>query len=140
MSDDPLNAAPRRIRIDTLRTVDGLPFGASIADLEALRGEPDKARENYTGEWELLYRDSIYRFFHDRLVEATFPARHRFVIDSATVLSPYQWLAGRDDVRDVARFRIAPGVGIAFDNRDPANGSITVFEAGRWDGLLTERR
>ncbi len=136
MLDDQTPAPPRTIHIETLRVVDGLPFGASTGDLEGLYGQPDKSRENYTGEWELLYGDSIYRFFGDRLVEATFPAYHRFVVDGAAVLSPYQWLAGRPDVRDVARFRVAPTVGMAFDNRDPANGSITVFEAGRWDALL----
>lgn len=136
MFDEPTKDPQRQIRISTLRVVDGLPFGAAIADLQAMKGQPDKALQNYTGEWELLYGDAFFRFFAGRFVEATFPACHRFVIDGAAVLAPYPWLAGCPDMRDVARFRIAPSVGLAFDNRDPANGSLTAFEAGRWDALL----
>ena len=98
--------------------------------------EPDRALENYTGELEVLYGDAFYRFFDDRFVESTFPATHRFNIDGIAVISVFDWLGGQPHSVDKARFRISRDHGIAFDYRDRAHGSVTIFESGRWDALL----
>jgi len=125
------------ICIATFRAVNGLAFGAPSSTLTATHGPPDEALTNYTGELELRYDDSIYRFFADRFVEATFPDTHQFVVDGVSILTMLEWLAGADDCVDKARFRISPQRGIAYDYRFPDNGSVTVFEDGRWDTLLT---
>lgn len=109
-------------------------------DFEAVMGIADKTLENYTGEVEMLYGDSFYRFFHDRLVEATFPDSHQFQVDGILILSVLDWLAGCGDVVDMARFRISLSHGIAYDYRIPGAGSVTVFEEGRWDALVLNHR
>ena len=126
------------IEIQTLVQVNGLPFGASLQDVEDLLGHADQALENYTGELELLYGDAFYRFFADRFVEATFPDTDRFKVDGLQILSMYEWLQGCRDVVDLAKFRISLSHGIAYDNRMPGNGSVTVFEQGRWDRLVLD--
>jgi hypothetical protein len=116
--------------------VDGLVFGCSEQDILERHGQPDKVAENYTGELEILFDTTIYRCFRDRFVECTFPDQGRFSIDGVDVLSVFDWLAGCTDVVDKARFRISLDHGVAHDFRDPKNGSITVFEKGRWDSLV----
>ncbi|MEM7078793.1 MAG: hypothetical protein AAF513_09210 [Pseudomonadota bacterium] len=114
-------------------------FGMSRRQLLDAFGTPDEALPNYTGEVEMLYGDCFARFFDDRLVECTFPdlpERYRFRIDGVDVLSLFEWLGARDDVIDRARFRICTSLGLAYDFRNPAQGSVTVFEAHRWDALL----
>ena len=125
-----------QIEIRTLESVNGIPFGCHLADLEAVLGHADKALENYTGELELLYGDSFYRLFNGRFVEATFPDSYRFNVDGISVLSMYEWLQGCSDVVDMAKFRISLAHGIAFDNRNQVHSSVTVFEKGRWDQLV----
>lgn len=124
------------IEICTLESINGIPFGSHLEDLEAVLGQPDKALENYTGELELLYGECFYRLFGDRLVEATFPGTYQFNVDGVSVLSMYEWLQGCADVVDMARFRISLAHGIAFDNRNQVHASVTVFEKGRWDQLV----
>ena len=124
------------IEIHTLHSVNGIPFGSHLEDVEAVLGEPDKALENYTGELELLYGDCFYRLFANRLVEATFPDTYRFTVDGISVLSMYEWLLACEDVVDMAKFRISLAHGIAFDNRNRVHASVTVFEKGRWDQLV----
>ncbi len=126
------------ISIVSHQTVNGLPFGATLADLEGSVGKPDQALENYTGEWELRYGESFYRFFGGQLVEATFPASSRFVINGVAVLNVYTWLAEQTDTVDKARFRISLRLGLAYDNRFAEHGSVTAFAAGRWDTLVLE--
>jgi hypothetical protein len=116
--------------------VESIPFGASVTDLHQYLGPPDKAAENYTGELELLYDRSIYRCFQARFVECTVPDRGRFQINGALVLSMFDWLGAQTDVVDHARFKVSASMGIAYDYRDAANGSLTIFEEGRWDALL----
>jgi len=118
------------------QSVNGIAFGISENDLCEVLGRPDKVQRNYTGEVEYLYGNEIYRCFGEQLVECTIPDSGRFTIDSVEVLSVFAWLAGSDDVTDRAKFRISASHGIAYDFRDPNNGSITVFAKGRWDALL----
>lgn len=124
------------VRIATLEQINNLPWGISSEDLESLLGLADQVLENYTGEVEMLYEDSFYRFYQDRLVEATFPDEHQFHVDGVSVLSMFEWLSGCDDVVDMAKFRISLSQGIAYDYRIRGRGSVTVFEAGRWDALV----
>jgi len=124
------------IRIDTHRRVNGFPFGAPPQELIEGLGPPDNALENYTGELEMLYVDSIYRFYANRFVECTLPATCRFVIDGVPVLSVFDWLLNQQDTIDKARFRVSLAQGMAYDFRDPEHGSLTIFEPGRWDMLL----
>ena len=126
----------RVIVITTHNAIDGYPFGAPPQDLIELFGPPDEALTNYTGELETLYGECFYRFYADRFVEFTAPDLFRFRVDGVDVLSMFDWLAAQADCVDRARFRISRAHGIAYDYRDPKNGSITVFEAGRWDALL----
>ena len=127
---------PRATDIHSHYCVDGMVFGCSEQDILERLGQPDKVAENYTGEVEILFGSTIYRCYHDRLVECTFPDRGRFSINGVAVLSIFDWRAGCSDVVDKAWFRISLDNGIAYDFRDPANGSITVFEKGRWDSLV----
>ena len=123
-------------RIDTLVAVNGLAFGCSGQQIVATLGHPDNALYNYTGEYEMLFADSIYRTVNDRLVEVTVPDDGHCVIDSIPVLKVFDWLSGIEGTVDRARFRISKDKGMAYDFRNPEKGSITIFERGRWDGLL----
>ena len=127
------------VRIHTLQTVNDLPFGASVEDGEACLGPADQRMFNYTGELEVRHGETIYRFEEDRFVEATFPAQGpfacQFVIDGVHVLDVYQWLGSFNHV-DAAKFRISLAHGLAYDHRFADRGSVTIFEAGRWDALI----
>ncbi|MEM7001037.1 MAG: hypothetical protein AAF529_09625 [Pseudomonadota bacterium] len=124
------------VHIKPLLSVNQLPFGCPSSMLINQLGQPDEALENYTGELELRYSDSFYRLFDNRLVEATFPAAHQFHIDGVAVVDMFAWLKGQPDSVDMARFRISRTHGLAYDFRFPEHGSITVFEAGRWDAVM----
>ena len=129
--------ASARVRvIHSHYCVDGVVFGCSEQDVYDLLGQPDKVAENYTGEVEILFDNTIFRCFRGRFVECTVPDKGRFTIDGVEVLSVFDWLAGCADVVDRARFRISLEHGVAYDFRDPQQGSITVFEKGRWDSLV----
>jgi hypothetical protein len=125
-------------RIRTLEAVNGIAFGARTGELLSRFGEPDHAMENYTGELELFFDNTVYRTFNDRFVEATIPDDRSCVIDGVSVLSVFDWLADLSGTVDLARFRISTTKGIAYDYRFPDSGSITVFEEGRWDVLLRQ--
>ena len=131
-----MNQAKPTVHIVTHTSVNDFPFGADPVDLYDLLGPPDRSLDNYTGELELLYADTFYRFFAGRFVECTFPDSYRFVIDGIVVLSMFSWLQGTSDVIDKARFRISLQQGIAYDFRNKQQGSITIFEQGRWDELV----
>ncbi len=118
------------------QSVNGVAFGCTEFDLRSILGVPQKAQQNYTGEVELLYGNEIYRCMGERFVECTVPDIGRFTVDGVEVLSVFEWLGGCEDVVEKALFRISRHHGIAYDNRDPHNGSITVFVKGRWDALL----
>lgn len=118
------------------RSVNGIAFGFSEDEIREVLGRPENVQRNYTGEIEYLYADEIYRCFDDQLVECTVPDTGRFTINGIEVLSVFEWLTGCDDVTDRAKFRISTSHGIAYDFRDPKNGSITVFAKGRWDALI----
>lgn len=124
-------------RIVSHRSVDGVAFGWCEQELYEVLGPADKVQQNYTGEVEYLYADRIYRCLGDRLVECTVPDVGRFTVNGVAVLSVYEWLKGCGDFVDRAKFRISADTGIAYDRRDPDHGSITVFEKGRWDALLS---
>ena len=126
------------IAIVSHQSVNGLPFGATVADLEQVLGSADQALENYTGEWEMRYGESIYRFLENQLVEATFPATCRFVINGVAILAVHAWLAEQPDTVDKAKFRICLKLGLAYDNRFVAHGSVTAFAAGHWDALVLQ--
>ena len=131
-----MNEIKPTVQIVTYTTVNDFPFGADPIDLYDLRGPPDSSQDNYTGELELLYGDTFYRFYAGRFVECTFPDAYRFIIDSIEVLSVFDWLQGRPDIIDKARFRISLQLGLAYDFRNRQQGSITIFEQGRWDELV----
>jgi hypothetical protein len=124
------------IHIVSHRSVNGLAFGLDESELFEALGRPDKVQRNYTGEIEYLYGNEIYRCFEEQLVECTFPDEGRFTVDGVEILSIFSWLAARNDSTDRAKFRVSPTRGIAYDYRDPSNGSVTVFAKGRWDALL----
>lgn len=95
-----------------------------------------KNRKVYTGELELLYQNTIFRFIDARLVECTLPDPGTVIINEIPVINLFEWLSGLDDIVDRARFRVSLNTGIAYDYRDPTAGSITLFQPGHWDGLL----
>jgi hypothetical protein len=128
------------LAIEALVSVNGIPFGTRLGDLYPLLGDPDQAQQNYTGEFEMAYGNTIYRCLGGRLVECTFPDRGRISVNGVEILSAFHWLGSLEDVLDIARFRVSPAYGIAYDYRDPQQGSITVFERGRWDTLLADAR
>ncbi len=128
------------LAIKALVSINGIPFGTQLGDLYPLLGEPDQVQQNYTGEVEMAYGNTIYRCLGGRLVECTFPDRGRISVNGVEILSAFHWLGSLKDVLDIARFRVSPEYGIAYDYRDPQQGSITVFERGRWDTLLADAR
>jgi hypothetical protein len=117
-------------------SVNGVVFGCSEREIVELLGPADKIARNYTGEIEMLFGTTIFRCYGERFVECTLPDQGRISIDGVEVLSVFEWLTGCADVVDKARFRISLQHGVAYDYRDPQNGSITVFEEGRWDSLV----
>jgi len=135
------------VYIDTLQSVNGFDFGISTRQLIAQLGPPDEALENYTGELELLFGDTFYRFSADHLVECTLPDSYQFVVNGVEILSVFTWLGSLPDHVDKAMFRVSAAAGMAYDYRPlaAADGvskrrnanSITVFETGRWDTLLS---
>lgn len=128
---------PLRVtHITTHTAVNGITFGSASENLIARLGAPDQALHNYTGELEMLFGDTFYRFFDNRFVEATCPVTHHLVIDGITHADLFAWLGTQTDVVDKARFRISLARGMAYDYRHPAAGSLTVFEPGRWDALV----
>jgi hypothetical protein len=124
--------------IESHVSVDDVPFGCTLAELQNLLGPPDKSAENYTGELELLYGNSIYRCFSNRFVEVTVPDEGRFRVNGVMILSMFDWIGAQTDLVDRARFKISAAMGIAYDYRDPKHGSLTIFEKGRWDVLLAQ--
>lgn len=99
-------------------------------------GEPEKTREVYSGELELFYQNTIFRFIDARLVECTLPDPGPVIIDDIPVINLFEWLSELDDTVDKARFRVSLNTGIAYDHTDPNAGSITLFQSGHWDGLI----
>ena len=106
-------------------------------DLLACLGAPDGQRHLSSGELELHYGLTIYRCEFGRFVECTFPDSGPLEIAGVTVLTPFEWLAAQPGVIDRAGFRVVAELGLAYDRRDPAHGSLTVFERHRWDPLLS---
>ncbi len=127
-------------QINTHHSVNGFAFGCAPDELINRMGKPDEALQNYTGEWELLFGDVFYRFFSNRMVEATCPESHYLVIDGEAVPSVFDYLARQKDVIDAAKFRISLAKGMAYDYRNSRHGSLTIFERGRWDALVGEYR
>lgn len=126
-------------------SVNGLPFAVPPQAVFAHVGEPDETRVNHDGEVEYLYRLEgrhavIYRCFHERLVECTFPDRGPIIVAGQAVVSAAPWIRAQPGALDVARFWISPAHCIAYDHRDPENGSITVFRQGHWDTLIEQAR
>ena len=134
----------RNVEIVCNRSVAGVEFGASQARLKAnlldAADTPATFRVNFDGELEWHLDGAIYRLRNDQFVEATFldhgEERYAARIDGVAVLSVFDWLAGQPDVVNMARFRISQARGIAYDYRNPATGSYTVFAPGHWAELL----
>jgi hypothetical protein len=120
-------------------SVADLPFGATRETLRRV-GTPPREHLNRLGELELDYGDMVFRFEHNRFVEATFPlpvmleiGEHR--VDGRSLVA---WLRQHDPCyREVHGFAVAPSFGIAvdLDDDDPQQWT-TAFAAGRWDKLL----
>ena len=108
----------------------------TVNEVLEILGEPEKNRKVYSGELELLYQNTIFRFIDTRLVECTLPDPGPVIIGEIPVINLFEWLSGLDDVVDRARFRVSLSTGIAYDYRDPTAGSITLFQSGYWDGLI----
>ncbi len=128
------------ITIEPGVSVNGISFGCPLTTLLDELGEPDDALENYTGELEMLYGDSFYRSQANRFVECTYPDTYQFVVGDVAVVSMYEWLGAQPGFVDRARFRICLEFSMAYDFRDPAHGSITIFERGRWDYILQSQQ
>ena len=129
-------------RVNDLRThtsINGVPFGCTENELFDYIGDPDARLTASTGELELHVGATIYRCHFGRFVECTFPDAGRTRIDGVPVLNVFEWLAACDDVINRAGFRISLAHGLAYDRRDPAHGSITVFEKHRWDDVVNLR-
>ena len=141
-------------RLWTLRSINGQRFGCLHHELLSALGAPDEMRQNFDGEVELHYlagptpaaqtadadaSRTIYRCSPAGVfVEASFSADQALIVDGGHVLSVFDWLAGQQDVVDMARFRISLARGIAYDYRNPEHGSITVFGPGHWDALVLD--
>ena len=108
----------------------------TVNEVLEMLGEPEKTRKVYSGELELLYQTTIFRFIDARLVECTLPDPGPVIINEIPVINLFEWLSGLDDVVDRARFRVSLNTGIAYDYRVPTAGSITLFQPGHWDGLI----
>jgi hypothetical protein len=131
------------LRITSGLAINGLMFSAPPAAIIEAEGEPDDVRMNHSGETEYVYRQDnahtvIFRCFQNRFVECTYPDFGSIIIDELPVVSARPWIAVQTGVLHVAKFWISPRHCIAYDHRDPANGSITVFRAGHWDHVIQQ--
>jgi hypothetical protein len=120
------------------KSVGDLPFGATRAALHKA-GTPVRERLNRLGELELDYGQIVYRFEHDRFVEATFPLPAVLEIDDQRVegSSLIAFLRQHDPCfREVHGFAVAPSFGLAvdLDDDDPTRWT-TAFALGRWDKI-----
>ena len=127
----------KQVNIVPLKRVNDLEFGMDQQSVFGLWGEPDKTEQNYTGETEHLFGNYILRFEYNRLVECTFPGTCHFAVEAVRIISIAAWLRAQPDVAEKARFLISPKLGMAWDHRLTGRESLTVFEAGRWDHLLS---
>jgi hypothetical protein len=133
------------VRITPGASVNGLPFSVSPDAVLLSLGDPDEVRLTESGEVEYVFslderHAVIYRCQDQRLVECTFPDYGPIVMNGLPILSAKPWIAAQADALHIARFWISPAHCIAYDDRDPANGSFTVYRRGHWDQLLAQAR
>ena len=108
----------------------------TVNEVLEILGEPEKTRKVYSGELELLYQTTIFRFIDARLVECTLPDPGPVIINEIPVINLFEWLSGLDDVVDRARFRVSLNTGIPSAYRGPTAGCLPLFQPGHWDGLI----
>jgi len=133
------------VRITPGAAVNGLPFSVAHEAILLSIGDPDEVRLTESGEVEYVYSINerhavIYRCHEQRLVECTFPDHGPIVMDGLPIVSAKPWIAAQSGALHVARFWISPDHCIAYDDRDSANGSFTVYRHGHWDQLINQAR
>ena len=66
----------------------------TVNEVLEILGEPEKNRKVYSGELELLYQNTIFRFIDTRLVECTLPDPGPVIIGEIPVINLFEWLSG----------------------------------------------
>lgn len=123
------------MNIQSLKSVDGVPFGTSPSALTSQR-KPLRESINRSGELEVDFGDIVYRFAEEKLVEATFALPESLVINDEIVsgASLISFLSQKDPAfAERHGFAIAPNLGIAVDLDDENKHWTSVFVKGRWD-------
>lgn len=124
------------ISIEPYEHVRGIRFGEPSSAVLAQLGEPQHHRTNRSGEDELCYSDTIWRFRDDRLVECTLTMTSPVLVRDQEVASFREWLPTADrEVVTTCGFLVSRAFGIATDLDDELHEYVSVFERGRWDDL-----
>lgn len=109
------------MRLDPYRSVDDLPFTATMDDVRRRHGVPRRESRNEVALNELDYGHVVYRFQDNgRLEEVTMRAA---VLHLAGVAVPFASLAAfvrehDDEAFRAAGFFVSPKFGVAFDPAD----------------------
>lgn len=116
--------------------VQSIRFGTSSLAVLAKLGEPQARCTNGSGEDELCYCDTTWRFRDDRLVECTITMQSPVLVGDQEVASFRDWLPTMDrEVVKTCGFLVSRAFGIAVDLDDERYEYVSVFERGRWDDL-----
>jgi hypothetical protein len=114
--------------------IDGSHFGDPSSTVLARLGTPERRRVNRSGEDELCYPDTIWRFRDDRLVECTIKLTTPVNVRGQKVESFRAWLPSVDPKATSNHgFLVSQDLGIAVDLDDDHFEYVTIFEQGRWD-------
>jgi hypothetical protein len=125
------------ISIEPYEHVDGIRFGDTSSAVLARLGSPESRSTNRRGERQLCYRDAIWRFHGDQLVETTITMRSPVRLRDQEVASFRAWLPTVDsETVTIVGFLVSRAFGVAVDLDEEGIEYVTVFERGRWDHLL----
>jgi hypothetical protein len=119
--------------IETYKSVEGIPFGATTREAMSRLGEPERTRKSRKGEDELWYHDCVLRFSPDGMQECSSLTSTPVTLndklitpeDAATVLTEED-----QDLISFVGVLISSRYGVSFDTE---HSVFTAFARGRMD-------
>ena len=149
MEDTQQDPKDRSLVIHGYASVNGVPFGASKAELLTAFGEPIRERFNHQHEMELHYPGFILRLRNgrDEFREATLIPFAKATINGLWVrwdMSFFRAMCEMDgNPREDHGFIVLNRLGLAltgFHDDDKAQLAITCFSSGDWDRFIAKSR